>query len=91
MVIHPLRKFMRRRLKRRGRGLLRTQARRQQNGGNRKAAAIRQFRHPHCRGCVQLVPPAGSTLIVPNWSVQKARSPLLPTACGTAVSVNPFT
>jgi len=42
----------------------------------------------HCSNCVQLVPPAASYLGEPPfWSLQKPRSPVLPTASGTAVTV----
>ena len=39
-------------------------------------------------GSVQLVPPVGSALISPASSRQNPRWPVLPTACGTAVSSN---
>ena len=42
----------------------------------------------HCSNSVQLVPPSGSYLGEPPfWSLQKPRSPVLPTASGTAVTV----
>ena len=43
-------------------------------------------REAHCKGTVQLVPPVGSALISPCWSMQKPRCPVLPTAWGTAVA-----
>jgi len=35
----------------------------------------------------QLLPPAGSNLMMPDWSEQKARSPVEPTVWGTAVTL----
>ena len=60
----------------------------QKRRGRKQAAAAPQERaHPHWpRVCVQLVPPAGSNLMVPTWSLQKPRSPVLPTVCGMAVT-----
>jgi hypothetical protein len=53
----------------------------QRGGQNQRRRAAK--RSPSLQGCVQLVPPAGSNLMVPNWSLQKPRSPVLPTVCGT--------
>src|SRR5580692_9737788 len=42
---------------------------------------------PHCPSCcVQLVPPAGSKVMVPASLPQNPRSPVLPTVCGTPVT-----
>ena len=60
----------------------------EEGGGQKKQGAAPYLTGPgHCRFWVQLVPPAGSYLMEPNWSLQKPRSPVLPTVCGTAVMV----
>ena len=55
---------------------------------NRETRMGREFEEDeaHCRGRVQFVPPVGSALISPCWSMQKPRCPVLPTAWGTAVA-----
>src|ERR1035437_8451699 len=60
---------------------------RKQNGGQKHPAAAPEGDvRPHWMDWVQLVPPAGSALMVPNWSLQKPRSPVFPTVSGTAVT-----
>src|ERR1039458_10726090 len=62
---------------------------RKRRGRKQAAAAPQERAHPHWpRVCVQLVPPAGSNLMVPTWSLQKPRSPVLPTVCGTTVTAS---
>ena len=80
MVVHALGKFMRGER-------LRMDTAQQKNGGQDKAAGSKQLAHAHCTSWVQLAPPVGSDLIVPNWSLQKPLSPVLPTVCGTPVTV----
>jgi len=60
---------------------------RQYRGGQQQPAAVAERTVClYCRFWVQLVPPAGSALMVPNWSLQKPRLPVWPTVCGTAVT-----
>ena len=49
-------------------------------------AGLCHERSAYCMATVQLVPPAGSFFTCPEISMQKPLWPVLPTACGTAVT-----